>query len=251
MSADSSDVILSVRELMFRYPQGRSVLHGISFELGRRESVALVGPNGAGKSTLLLHLNGLLNSREEMIGGIVVDGLPLAKENLLEIRRRIGLVFQDPDDQLFCPTVLEDVSFGPLNLGYSSREAKEKALDALRRVGLSEAFSDRPPHQLSVGERKRVCMAGVLACEPSILALDEPTSNLDPRGRRQLIEILRELPLAKIIATHDLEMVLELCPRLLLLDEGKIHADGHSRDLLQQADLMLKHGLEVPQSLAR
>lgn len=251
MSDASKDTILAVRDLGFRYPQGRVALERVSFELGRRESIALVGPNGAGKSTLLLHLNGLLSDREGANGHIVVDGLPLLKEHYLEIRRRIGLVFQDPDDQLFCPTVLEDVSFGPLNLGYSPTEARDKALSALRCVGLTEEYSDRPPHQLSVGERKRVCMAGVLACEPSILALDEPTSNLDPRGRRQLMDILRQLPLAMIIATHDLEMVLELCPRLLLLDEGKIHADGSSRDLLQQADLMLKHGLEVPQSLAR
>lgn len=250
--------------LAYQYPDGRRALRGIDFEVAPGESVALVGPNGAGKSTLLLHLNGLLPgargpstqgrgggwplSRSRQAASVWIDGLEVIDRNAREVRRRVGLLFQDPDDQLFSPTVLEDVAFGPLNLGMSKDEARRLARECLERVGLADA-EDRPPHHLSFGERKRVCLAGVLACGPSVLALDEPTANLDPRGRRRFIELIQALPSAKLIATHDLEMALEVCPRVLLLDAGQIVADGPSRDILGDAELLEAHGLETPLSL--
>ena len=259
-----SSPVLDVRSLSFHYPDGRFALRGISLQLAAGESVGLVGPNGAGKSTLLLHLNGILPSRGQYEHHhhhftedththstephIWVEGLPVVEPNLPQIRRRVGLLFQDPDDQLFCPTVIEDVMFGPLNLGHKRTAAREIAQRSLAAVGMANA-DDRLPHHLSYGERKRVCLAGVLACEPMILALDEPSSNMDPRGRRQFINILRGLPAAKLIATHDLELVLELCARVLLLDEGRIRADGPAREVLADERLLTEHGLEVPLSI--
>ncbi len=224
-----------------------------------------MGPNGAGKSTLLLHLNGILPDRgraappvhqhgpslsagSRVGGSIHVDGIELIDRNAPEVRRRVGLVFQDPDDQLFSTTVLEDVAFGPLNLGKTRAEARRLALDCLARVDLADA-ADRPPHHLSFGERKRVCLAGVLACDPTVLALDEPTANLDPRGRRRFLALVASLSSAKLIATHDLEMALELCPRTILLDAGRIIADGPTRDVLANEPLLERHGLEVPLSI--
>jgi energy-coupling factor transporter ATP-binding protein EcfA2 len=177
--------------------------------------------------------------------------LELIASNLSAIRREVGLLFQDPDDQLFCPTVLDDVAFGPLNHGMDEPAARRRAYESLEAVGLGREFADRSPSRLSLGEKRRVCLAGVLACRPSILALDEPSSSLDPRGRRQQIEILSKLSATKLIASHDLELVLELCPRTLLMDEGRICADGSSRELLADADLMQRHGLETPYSLRR
>jgi energy-coupling factor transporter ATP-binding protein EcfA2 len=256
--------VLDVRDLSFHYPDGRFALRGLSFQLAAGESVGLVGPNGAGKSTLLLHLNGILPSRgqyehhhhhfgddshtHDAEPHIWVEGLPVVEPNLPQVRRRVGLLFQDPDDQLFCPTVIEDVMFGPLNLGHNRTRARQIASDNLASVGLT-GYDDRLPHHLSFGERKRVCLAGVLACEPMILALDEPSSNLDPRGRRQFMNILRSLPAAKMIATHDLELVLELCSRVILLDDGHIHADGPAREVLANEQMLLAHGLEVPISI--
>lgn len=250
--------------LEYHYPDGRHALRGVDLEIAPGESVALVGPNGAGKSTLLLHLNGLLPGRRGASphhhGGartfsrarrgpsVWVDGLEVADRNAREIRRKVGLLFQDPDDQLFSPTVLEDVAFGPLNLGMDREEAKRLARGCLERVDLAGA-EDRPPHHLSFGERKRVCLAGVLACGPSVLALDEPTANLDPRGRRRFIQLIQSLPCAKLIATHDLEMALEVCPRAILLDAGQVVADGPSREVLADAELLDAHGLEMPLSL--
>ena len=262
-------VSLDVSGLTYRYPDGRMALDAVTFALARGESVALVGPNGAGKSTLLLHLNGLLPDRgrgaghghshapglppgtfrERRAGSVRVDGIEVGDKTGAEVRRRVGLLFQDPDDQLFSTSVIEDVAFGPLNLGKSREEARRIARDCLERVGLAGA-DDRPPHHLSFGERKRVCLAGVLACEPSVLVLDEPTANLDPRGRRRFLELLASLPATKLIATHDLEMALDLCPRTILLDGGRIVADGPTRVLLSEEDFLLRHGLEVPLSLA-
>jgi energy-coupling factor transporter ATP-binding protein EcfA2 len=262
-----------VRGLDYRYPDGRHALRGVDLAVEAGESVALVGPNGAGKSTLLLHLNGLLPGRGRGRGSatvgadghhhglaplerrpnkgevaVWVDGLPVDDANASEVRRRVGLLFQDPDDQLFSTTVIEDVAFGPLNLGLSRAEARRVAAECLARVDLADA-SDRPPHHLSFGERKRVCLAGVLACRPSVLALDEPTANLDPRGRRRFIDLIRGLPAAKLIATHDLEMVLALCSRVILLDAGRVAADGPTREVLGDGALLEAHGLEKPLSL--
>ncbi len=263
---EPSQPVLDVRDLMFHYPDGRLALRGLTFALAPGESVALVGPNGAGKSTLLLHLNGILPGRPEYehhhsrrrgqaqahehsgAPRLWVEGLPVREPHLADVRRRVGLLFQDPDDQLFCPTVLEDLTFGPRNLGRSTSEAVDLARRSLAAVGLA-GYEDRLPHHLSFGERKRVCLAGVLACEPTLLALDEPSSNLDPRARRQFIEILRALPAARLIASHDLEMVLELCTRVILLDEGVIQADGPAREILSDEPLLERHGLELPLSI--
>lgn len=257
---------LRVRDLQYSYPDGRRALRGVDLTIMPGETVALVGPNGAGKSTLLLHLNGILPGDDRgrsatfhQHGGpparrgpaepsIWVDGLPVDARNAPEIRRRVGLLFQDPDDQLFAPTVLEDVAFGPLNLRMSKSEAQALALECLERVDLVEA-ADRPPHHLSFGERKRACLAGVLACRPTLLVLDEPTANLDPRGRRRFLALIRSLPATKLIATHDLEMVLELCGRTILLDGGRVVANGLSRLVLGDPNLLEAHGLEMPLSL--
>jgi cobalt/nickel transport system ATP-binding protein len=267
-NGDQSVPAIRVSGLEYRYPDGKDALRGVDLTVRAHESVALVGPNGAGKSTFLLHLNGLLPTRGRMLGGhghlgghgadggarrsrrpsVWIDGLEVNDRNAPEVRRRVGLVFQDPDDQLFCNTVVEDVAFGPLNLGKTTAEARQIALDCLEQVDL-RALADRPPHHLSFGERKRVCLAGVLACEPSVLVLDEPSANLDPRGRRRLIQLIQVLPCTKLIATHDLEMVLELCPRSVLLDAGRIVADGASRDILGDLTLIEAHGLEQPLSL--
>jgi cobalt/nickel transport system ATP-binding protein len=252
--------------LEYRYPDGKDALRGVNFQIYGSECVALVGPNGAGKSTLLLHLNGLLPGRRRqdvrhhhelgLFGGngkrtpsVWIDGLEVNERHVIEIRRKVGLVFQDPDDQLFCTTVIEDVAFGPLNLGSTPAEARELALECLARVELKHA-ADRPPHHLSFGERKRVCLAGVLACKPSILILDEPTANLDPRARRRFINLIQGLESTKLIASHDLEMVLEICPRTILIDQGRVAADGPSREILGDVELVEAHGLELPLSLA-
>jgi energy-coupling factor transporter ATP-binding protein EcfA2 len=240
--------LLSVRDLAYRYPDGHEALRGLTFTLAPGERVALIGPNGAGKSTLLLHLNGLLPDRVAADPAITVDGLPLMESNLPEVRRRVGLLFQDPDDQLFCPTVWEDVAFGPQQLGVREPRLSELVHDALAQVGLA-GFEDRLPHHLSRGEKRRVCLAGLLACDARLLVLDEPTSDLDPRGRRELMALLTRLPMGQLIATHDLEFVVEICPRAIVLDGGRIVADGPSRQLLDDERLMLAHGLERPHIL--
>jgi cobalt/nickel transport system ATP-binding protein len=258
---------IRVAGLCYVYPDGKTALRGINLTISAGESVALVGQNGAGKSTLLLHLNGLLPGKTRGSLGhahgigpgsgpngrhrnpnVWIDGLEVNGRNAPEVRRRVGLVFQDPDDQLFCNTVIEDVAFGPLNRGLGAEEARRIARECLARVDLA-AEADRPPHHLSFGERKRACLAGVLACRPSVLVLDEPTANLDPRGRRRLIELVRDLDCTRLIATHDLEMALELCVRTVVLDSGSVVADGPTRQVLGDAALMEAHGLELPLSL--
>lgn len=254
----SSPVDLSIRGLRFSYPNGRVALADVSFDVPAGERVGIVGPSGAGKSTLLLHLNGLLPQKPAAavngsVGGIApvaVSGLPVVRGNLPEVRRLVGFLFQDPDDQLFCPTVREDVAFGPLNLGLEKDEVDRRIGESLETVGLA-GFEDRSCLHLSVGERKRVCLAAVLACRPSILALDEPAGNLDPRARRTLLKILSRFPGGQVIATHDLDFVVEHCTRTVVLDEGRIQADGPTRDVLSDERLMEKHGLEVPLSLGR
>ncbi len=226
-------------------------LHEVRFSLTRGEIVGIVGPSGAGKSTLLLHLNGLLPQRPRQArpstngAAIHVAGLSVGGAHLAEVRRLVGFLFQDPDDQLFCPTVREDVAFGPLNLGLPREDVERRITESLAAVHL-EGFERRSTLQLSLGERKRVCLAGVLACHPLILALDEPFSNLDPRARRTLIDVLRRFDGSQLIATHDLDVVAELCTRVIVLDEGKIRADGPTEDVLSDSHLMERHGLEVP-----
>lgn len=235
--------VLEVKGLSYTYPDGTPALREVSFALQAGETVGLIGPNGAGKSTLLLHLNGLLQGS----GEVWVGGLSTRNGSLREIRRRVGLVFQDPDDQLFMPSVREDVAFGPLNLGLPPEEIEARVVRALEQVGMGGA-AHRSPHHLSFGERKRVALATVLAMEPDVLVLDEPTANLDPRARRQLLNLLPTLLQTKLLATHDLEAVVELCGRVLLLDQGQLFADGAPQEILRDAALLEAHGLEVPLS---
>jgi energy-coupling factor transporter ATP-binding protein EcfA2 len=239
---------IEVRRLSYRYPDGTAALAEVSFAVPPGQSVGLIGPNGAGKSTLLLHLNGILPDDGHIDGEVLIDGQALSPKNLHAIRQKVGLLFQDPDDQLFCPTVFEDVAFGPQQFHISPPRLEQIVKESLTQVGLS-GFERRAPHRLSVGEKRRVCLAGVLACQPSVLVLDEPTSDLDPRARRGLKLLLHGLPATKSLATHDLEMVVQLCSRALLLDEGRIVKDGPTVELLADEDLMLRHGLEKPHIL--
>jgi len=239
---------IELKGLRFQYPDGKEALAGITLSVAEGECVGLVGPNGSGKSTLLLHLNGLLPEVFPATPSVMIFGRPLNRGTAAAIRRDVGLLFQDPDDQLFCPTVYEDVAFGPQQFGMSDEHLKLAVRKGLEITDLA-GYENRSPHHLSSGEKRRVCLAGVLACEPRVLALDEPTSNLDPRGKRNLIQTLKTIPATKIIATHDLEMVVELCSRTVVLDQGRIVADGPTRDLLGDEQLMLAHGLEKPHIL--
>jgi len=238
---------VSVRELHFDYG-ARPALRGVSFDVEQGECVGVVGPNGAGKSTLLLHLNGILPDEPAAAPSVSIDGRPVDAANLASVRRAVGLLFQDPDDQLFCPTVFEDVAFGPRQFGLSEAEVQRVAAEALARVRLA-GFESRAPHRLSLGEKRRVCLAGLLACEPSILVLDEPTSGLDPRGKRELAELLAGLPATRIVASHDLDLIARLCSRVFVLDGGQIVASGPAAQILSDEPLMLAHGLEKPHSL--
>ena len=233
---------MRVEDLAFAYPDGHQALDGVALRIERGERVALLGPNGAGKTTLVLHLNGILTGGR---GSVHVAGLPVDRRNLQEVRRRVGIVFQDPDDQLFMPTVGEDVAFGPRNLGLPEGEVQSRVTAALAQVGMT-GVADRPPHHLSFGQRRRVAVATVLAMRPEILVLDEPSSNLDPASRRELAGILRGLPVTVLMVTHDLPYALELCPRSVILDDGRIVADGRTADLLADPDLMRSHRLELP-----
>jgi cobalt/nickel transport system ATP-binding protein len=233
---------LRVFDLAFAYPDGYQALYGINLTIQRGERVALLGPNGAGKTTLVLHLNGILTAGR---GSVTVAGLDVAPENLREIRRRVGIVFQNPDDQLFMPTVREDVAFGPANLGIRGDELEERVRDALDQVGMLDVI-DRPPHHLSFGQRRRVSVATVLAMKPEILVLDEPSSNLDPAGRRELADILLDLGLTTLMVTHDLPYAAALCPRAAILSGGVIVADGPTQSLLCDDQLLRKHRLELP-----
>jgi cobalt/nickel transport system ATP-binding protein len=240
--------VIQVQDLRYRYPDGTAALNDVSFEVASGECVGLIGPNGAGKSTLLLHLNGLLPDEIDGTSYVKVMGQPITAANLPEVRRQVGLLFQDANDQIFCPTVFEDVAFGPQQLGCNDAEVRSRVADGLKQVGLT-GFEQRAAHRLSAGEKRRVCLAGLLACAPQVLVLDEPTSGLDPRGRRELKQLLRELPVTKIIATHDLELVVQLCTRVLLLAGGKIVASGPPAELLNDEQLMLANGLERPHIL--
>jgi len=232
---------IELGSLSFAYPDGRRALSRIDLRVARGEKVAVVGPNGAGKSTLFLHLNGILRGQ----GRVCVAGVELNDRVIRTVRARVGLVFQDPDDQLFSPTVFEDVAFGPLHLDYPREEVQDRVTRALSAVGMS-GYEEQMPHHMSLGERKRIAIATVLAMEPEILVLDEPSAGLDPRARRNLINLLRDLPQTMLVASHDMRLVWELCPRTVILDGGQLVADGPTATLLQDAALMERHGLEVP-----
>jgi cobalt/nickel transport system ATP-binding protein len=234
--------VLDVRGLAFAYPDGQQALFGVDLAIERGERVALLGPNGAGKTTLVLHCNGVLAGGA---GSVRVGGLPVEKRHLAEIRRRVGIVFQDPDDQLFMPTVRDDVAFGPSNLGLRGAELEARTAEALAAVGMSGA-AERAPHHLSFGERRRVALATVLAMRPDVLVLDEPSSNLDPVARRELAEIVLGLDVTTLMVTHDLPYALQLCGRAVILDQGRIVADGDTRDVLADRELMAAHRLELP-----
>ena len=234
--------VLDVRGLAFAYPDGHQALFGVDLHVHRGERVALLGPNGAGKTTLVLHLNGIL---EAGAGTVSVSGLPVVRENHLEIRRRVGIVFQDPDDQLFMPTVRDDVAFGPANLGLRGEALEARIATALEAVAMSE-FADRAPHHLSFGQRRRVAIATVLAMEPEILVLDEPSSNLDPTSRRELGELLSSLDVTVLMVTHDLPFALQLCERSVILSDGVVAADGPTRTMLDDEGLLKAHRLELP-----
>ncbi len=230
---------IEVEGLSFAYAGGPLVLQEVSFIIAPGERVALIGPNGAGKSTLLLHLNGILRGA----GKVRVAGVEITERNRGQVLAAVGLVFQDPDDQLFSPTVAEDVGFGPLHMGYQPAEVQERVRRALADVGMS-GFEKRLSHHLSGGEKKRVAIATVLSMDPEILVLDEPTAGLDPRSRRRLIGLLRGLPQTMLISTHDLAFVAEACTRTLVMDAGRIFADGPTADILADHQLLAAHGLE-------
>lgn len=237
--------IVEAQDLHFTYPDGTEVLKGISFRITHGESVAIVGANGAGKSTLLLHLNGYLTSS----GGVLrIGDSPLLPENVKQVRRAVGLVFQDPDDQLFMPTVFDDVAFGPLNMGLPPDEVRARVEKALRTVGAWH-LHERPPYRISGGEKRAVAIATVLSMSPDILVMDEPSSNLDPKSRRLLIELLKGFTHTKIIATHDLDMVMDLCRRTLVIRDGRIIADGPTAGIMRDEELLASCNLEKPLSL--
>ncbi len=236
-----------VEQVRYQYPDGPMALMEISFALHPGESVAVVGPNGAGKTTLFLSLSGIIAPQQ---GRIQVAGLDLSKPSERRLwPSRAGIIFQNSDDQIFNTTVLDDVAFGPLNLALPPEEVRSRVTEALHQVGL-EGYEQRTPFHLSGGEKRRVAIAGVLAMKPQVLLLDEPSMFLDPRGRRELIKLLRSLAVTKLIASHDLEMIRETCERAIVLDAGRIVADGPTRAILGDAPLMEAHGLEVPHSLS-
>jgi cobalt/nickel transport system ATP-binding protein len=236
---------LEIKDLAFAYPDGNQALFGVNLTVGQGERVALLGPNGAGKTTLVMHMNGIHPAAhgEVRVAGQLVDASD--KANLRSIRSKVGIVFQDPDDQLFMPTVGEDVAFGPYNMGLRGEELEKVVIEALELVGMTE-FKDRPPHHLSFGQRRRVAVATVLAMKPEILVLDEPSSNLDPASRRELADILRSLAITIVMVTHDLPYALELCERAVILSGGIIVADKKTREILGDKDLLNAHRLELP-----
>jgi cobalt/nickel transport system ATP-binding protein len=233
---------LDVCDLRFAYPDGTAALEGVSFHAGHGESIAIVGANGAGKSTLLMHLTGFLTPQS---GSVRIGDVPVTRGTLPDIRRTVGMVFQDPDDQLFMPSVAEDVAFGPMNLGLPAADVAARVTEALERVDALK-LKDRPPHRLSGGEKRAVSIATVLAMTPNVLVLDEPSSNLDPKARRRLIGLLRSFGHTKIVATHDLDMALDVCERAIVLRDGAIMADGPTRALFADEALMDACGLERP-----
>jgi cobalt/nickel transport system ATP-binding protein len=240
---------IDAKNLRYSYPDGHQALNGVNLQIKKGERVALLGPNGAGKTTLVMHLNGILEATEGSItiSGMLVDGKN--RESLKKIRQRVGIVFQDPDDQLFMPTVFEDVAFGPSNMGWDSETIEKRSVQALQMVDMLE-FRDRAPHHLSFGQRRRVAVATVLAMEPEILILDEPSSNLDPASRRELSEILLSLDVTILMVTHDLPYAYEICERSLILNKGQIVADSDTTAILRDSKLLGANRLELPKGFA-
>jgi cobalt/nickel transport system ATP-binding protein len=239
--------VIEIEGLSFSYPDGTPALTDIDLHIHRGERVALLGPNGAGKTTLILHMNGI---HRPQAGSVMVSGMLVEPENFLEIRRRVGLVFQDPDDQLFMPTVREDVEFGPRNLGLVGAELGHRVNRALAALEV-EDLRERAPNHLSFGQKRRVSIAGVMAMEPEILVLDEPTSNLDPASRQDLTTALLGLDVTQLIVTHDLLYALEVCPRAIIIDQGRIVADGPTGEMLSNAELLAAHRLSLPTAVQR
>jgi cobalt transport protein ATP-binding subunit len=237
---------LDVSGLAFSYPDGHQALYGVDLRIAPGERVALLGPNGAGKTTLVLHLNGVLRPGR---GSVRVGGLEVGRDTVQEIRRRVGVVFQDPDDQLFMPTVADDVAFGPANFGVTEPELSRRVADALAAVEMGE-HGDRSPMHLSGGQRRRVALATVLSCDPEILVLDEPSSNLDPVARRELAEVLLRLDRTMLMVTHDLPFALQLCPRSVVVDDGVVVADAPTREILADPAFLAEHRLELPWGFA-
>ncbi len=243
--SEGTETMIDVDQVWFTYPDGHEVLKGLSCRIRRGEKVALIGPNGAGKSTFMSHLNGVLLPTS---GRVLIDGMEVNKSNLTAIRRKVGIVFQDPDDQLFCPTVFDDVAFGPLNLGLPREEIEARVREALAVVGL-EGFEQRSSFHLSFGERKRLALATVLSYRPDILVFDEPSTNMDPLNRRNLINWLKASDKTILLCTHDLDIALEVCDRCLLLVDGRIAADGPAREILYDRRLLEENQLELPLAL--
>ena len=237
--------LIEVSHLHFTYPDGTEALRGVELTVEPGEKIALVGPNGAGKSTFLLHLNGILGGGH---GSVVIDGTSVGPSTVKQVRAAVGLVFQDPDDQLFSPTVREDVAFGPIHMGVAEHELHHRVERALAAVGMS-GFERRVPHHLSLGQRKRIAVATVLSMDPSVLVFDEPTAGLDPRGRRELMAVMASRPETLVVSTHDLAMVAQTLPRTVIIDEGVVVADGLSAELLRDEALLEAHGLESPYRL--
>ncbi len=238
---ECGDRALTLRGVSFSYPDGHRAVKDVSLDIDLCEKVALVGPNGAGKSTLMLQLNGIYRGE----GQIEVMGVPVQEDNLPLVRSRVGMVFQNPDDQLFSPTVFEDVAFGPLHMGLDEGEIKARVEEALQKVGMSD-YAARLSYHLSLGEKKRIAIATVLSMQPDILVFDEPTGGLDPRARRSLIELLEDMDLTMFVSSHDMRFVQEIFPRMVIMDQGQVVADGPTRDLLGDPDLLQAHGLEQP-----
>ena len=240
-----SDKSLEISDLAYAYPDGNQALFGVNLSINRGERVALLGPNGAGKTTLVLHLNGIIPTMQGRVSvaGELVDGKNA--ESIKSIRHKVGIVFQDPDDQLFMPTVGQDVAFGPYNAGLRGSQLESAVRQALELVGMSE-FIDRPPHHLSFGQRRRVAVATVLAMKPAILVMDEPSSNLDPAARRELAEIITSLDITLLMVTHDLPFAYELCQRAVILSAGVVAADGEIKSVLSDSNLLKAHRLELP-----
>jgi cobalt transport protein ATP-binding subunit len=234
------EMAVKVAALRFAYPDGVEALRGVDLTVRWGDKVALLGPNGAGKSTLLLHLNGILFGK----GQVSVAGVAVGPDSLPQVRARVGLVFENPDDQLFSPTVLEDVAYGPLYMGLPREEVLGRARRALALVGMA-GFEERSPHHLSLGQKKRAAIATVLSMDPAILALDEPTAGLDPRSRRKFIDLLRDMPQTMIVSTHDIPLARELLPRTVVMDDGVVVADGDTQAILSDGALLAAHGLDL------